>query len=82
MMAMAAGFKTKTFLFKVLQNKKMYTYKRIKGIGVMLDLKGKELKYFTIMSFLHHSKAPRALRKEVLNKFRPIKFRERVKSDG
>lgn len=75
LMAMASGFKSKTFLFKVLDNRKMYSHKRIDGIGTMLGLDSKKLKYFRIMSFLHHAKAPRVLKKEVLNKFRPTRFR-------
>lgn len=75
-MALASGFKTKTFFHKLFRGEKMYTFKRTKGIGAMLGLKGKELKYFRIMSFLHHSKAPAGLRKEVLDKFRSLKYRK------
>jgi len=75
-MADKAGLKAKSYFFKILERSKVYTMERVVPIGLMLNVKGKrQLEYFEIMTFFHRVHAPLSMRKKILNKFRPQRFK-------
>lgn len=74
-MAQDTTIRAKSFFHKLFTGEKVYSMKRAIPIGMMLGLGTRELKYFEVMSLLHKAQSPLKLKREVLNKFRPKRFR-------
>src|SRR4030043_586391 len=72
-----SDIKAKSFFHKVFQRTKVYSMERVIPFASVFNIKGKkQLQYFEIMTFLYRAKAPLSIRNEILNKFRPSKYKK------
>lgn len=66
-----------TFFYKMHSRQKDLAPESAMVVGCLMKLKGAELKYFMMITFMYRLVMSRKMRKEMLNRFIPVKYRRR-----